>query len=197
MTYEAFEARVSQYVDGELNAVQKADMDRKAAECPKCKALLAGVQAIADRLSQLPEEQPSAEFNFALRSHLLMELADEQRPMRRVRRMLFGSAARAITTLAAAVVLGLGLTGLMPEETPIPQAVVTDAEFMLTPGEPMAPNHLGALERLSQQSHRLDSRLYRDIRDSVADMDTMRLYPPRNMPWLHDQHEAKPIPVSF
>ena len=197
MTYKAFEARVSQYIDGELNAVQKADMDRKAAECPKCRALLSGVQTVADRLSQLPEVQPSAEFNFALRSHLLMELSDEQRPVRRVRRALFGSTLRTITTMAAAVVLGLGLAGLRPHDAPVSQIVVTDTEFHLLPSETITPNHLGALERLSQQSHRLDSRLYRDISDSISNMDTMRSYPPRKTPWLYDQHEAKPIPVSF
>ena len=197
MTYKEFEARVSQYIDGELNSVQKADMDRKAAECPRCKLLLDGVQTVADRLSQLPEVQPSAEFNFALRSHLLMELSDEQRPLRRVRRALFGSAIRTITTMAAAMVLGLGLAGLIPDNTPVSQAVVTDAEFHMLPGEIMVPNHLGALERLSQQSHRLDSRLYREISDSIANMDTMRSYPPRKTPWLYDQQEAKPVPVSF
>ena len=74
MTFNEFESRVSAYIDDELSPVDMAAMDRKAAECERCRALLAGVQAQIERLGQLPQMQPSAEFNFALRSHLLMEV---------------------------------------------------------------------------------------------------------------------------
>lgn len=196
MTYEEFEAQISAYVEGELNSIEKTAMDHKAAECEKCRVLLDGVQGLTERLGQLPQEQPSAEFQFALRSHLLMEVANEQRMLHRARRVFFGSAMRTVSTMAAAVIFGLGLTSMIPQTPELPaitQAVVKDVEFNLVPGQ-TAPNHQGALERLSQKSYRLDSQLYRD--HSVR-LDTLQVLPPRISPWLMDQQGVKQIPASY
>ena len=78
MTVTEFEARVSAYVDGELNPVEMAEMDRKAAECAHCRTVLADVQELTERMAQLPEVRPSAEFDFTLRSHLAMAMAKEK-----------------------------------------------------------------------------------------------------------------------
>ncbi len=196
MTYEEFETQVSAYVEDELSSIEKTAMDNQAAECEKCRALLDGVQGLTERLGQLPQEQPSAEFQFALRSHLLMEVANEQRVLHRVRRVFFGSAMRMVSTMAAAVIFGLGLTSMIPntpESPSITQAVVKDIEFHLVPGQ-TAPNHQGALERLSQQSYRLNSQLYRE--HSVR-LDTLQALPPRITPWLMDQQGVKQIPASY
>ena len=74
MTVTDFEARVSAYVDGEMSPVEMAEMERKAAECEHCRVLLADVQALKERLAQLPKVRPSAEFDFTLRSHLAMAM---------------------------------------------------------------------------------------------------------------------------
>jgi anti-sigma factor RsiW len=202
MTYEVFEEQISAYIEGELNPVEMAAMDRKAAECERFGALLRDMQALKIRLSRLPQEQPSAGFNFALRSHLLMEMAKEQRAAYRVRHVLFGSTIRTVITLAAALVIGLGLTGLAPESdgpTPAQTAAVQDAEFELIPGQHVLPsdNHLGALERLSEQSFSLDSRSYHNKQDSLFGRDSMR----SNVrvspsPWLLNQ-DVQQVPVSF
>jgi hypothetical protein len=199
MTYEEFESQVSAYLDGELGPVDQAAMEQKAAESEACQALLDDVRTITDHLSRLPEVQPSAEFNFALRSHLLLEVSGEQRPLRKVRRVLFGSVFRTITTLAAAVVLGLGLSGLTTPQANAPVGAPTalsDAEFNLVPGQP-APNHLGALERLSKQSYRLNHRLYSNIDETSGRLDSIQVAPPQLSPWLLEQQDVKQIPASY
>ncbi|MDA0712324.1 MAG: hypothetical protein O3B73_19165, partial [bacterium] len=103
MTNEEFEEKVSAYIDEELSPIGRADMERKAAESEACRVLLKDVKALKDRLARLPQAQPSAGFNFALRSHLLIEIARDQRMSRRIRRVFFGSAMRSVASLAAAV----------------------------------------------------------------------------------------------
>jgi len=157
------------------------------------------MKAIKKRLSNLPQAQPSAGFNFALRSHLLMEVAKEDQLGHRVRRVFFGSTVRTITTLAAAIVLGLGLANMAQDPMTSGSVVQTaseDVEFPLTPAQPaLAVDHQGALERLSQQSHRLDGKLYRNGQDSGR-VDTMLNRQKRLSPWLQDQR-VKQVPVSF
>ncbi|MBT3605294.1 MAG: zf-HC2 domain-containing protein [Candidatus Latescibacteria bacterium] len=199
MTYEAFEEKISAYLDDELSPIARTEMERKAAECEDCRVLLKDMKALKERLTRLPQAQPSAGFNFELRSHLLMAVAKENQMSHRVRRVFFGSTMRTITTLAAAVILGLGLTNVVQDQIssiPVVQATAEDADFLLTPAQPAsAIDHRGALERLSQQSRRLDGKLYRNSQDSGR-VDTMLNRQKRMSPWLKSQ-DVKQIPVSF
>ena len=128
-----------------------------------------------------------------------MAVAKENQMSHRVRRVFFGSTMRTITTLAAAVILGLGLTNVVQDQIssiPVVQATAEDADFLLTPAQPAsAIDHRGALERLSQQSRRLDGKLYRNSQDSGR-VDTMLNRQKRMSPWLKSQ-DVKQIPVSF
>lgn len=201
MTYEVFEEKISAYLDDELSPIERAEMERKAATCEDCRALLKDMKALKERLAKLPKEQPSAGFNFELRSHLLMEVAKEDQMRHRVKKVFFGSAVRSISTLAAAVILGLGLSQMVPvQSTPAPvvQTVVDEVEFPLTPAGPaQSVDHRGALElkRLSQESYRLDGNLYQNGRDSGR-VDTIFNRQPRTSPWLQDQR-VQQVPVSF
>ena len=192
MTVKEFEARVSAYLDGELSPVEMATMDQKAAECEHCRALLADVDDLTERLGQLSQVQPSAEFNFALRSHLLMEVANEKQPMYKVKRVMFSTVTRKITTLAAAVVLALGLTQMIPqnETAPAPQVAVEEAEFQLESGKTVPNVDIGALEL--DHSYRLDSRHFRD--SARVDTSARTKQVPAN---VREQHNVKPVPVSY
>lgn len=196
MTVTDFEARVSAYVDGEMSPVEMAEMERKAAECEHCRVLLADVQALTERMRQLPQVRPSAEFDFALRSHLSMAMEKEKQLLYKVRRAMFSSVTRTITTLAAAVVIGLGLTQVVfhSDTTPVPQMAVERPEIPLVPGEILPSVDVGALEleRLSKESYSLDSRHYRDSArvDSVLRLKHL----PSNLP---DLRGVKQVPVSY
>ena len=190
MTVKEFETRVSAYLDGELSPVEMATMENKAAECEHCRALLNDVQDLTERLGQLPQVQPSAEFNFALRSHLLMEVTNEKQTLYKVKHVMFSSVTRTITTIAAAVVLGLGMTQLMPQddEAQAPQMAVQESEFQLESGKAVSKVDIGALEL--DRTYSLDSRLYRDS----ARVDSAQRQLPQN---VREQHNVKPVPVSY
>ena len=196
MTVTDFEARISAYVDGEMSPVEMAEMERKAAECEHCRVLLADVQALKERMAQLPRVRPSAEFDFALRSHLAMAMAKEKQLLHKARRTMFSSVSRTITTLAAAVVIGLGLTQMVfySDTTPIPQVAVERPEIPLVPGERLPNVDVGALEleRLSKESYSLDSRHYRD--SARVDSASRLKQRPSNM---RDLRDVKQVPVSY
>lgn len=184
MTVKEFESRVSAYVEGELSPVEMATMERKVAECEYCRALLADVRTLIERVKELPKVRPSAEFVFALRSRLLMEGSKKRRGLHEV---LFSSATRTITTLAAAVVIGLGLTQVVVDSD-VPPMAVKQAEIPLAPGKQVDVGAL-ELERLSEESHRLDGR---HVRDSMQ-VDSLRQRPSN----VRDQHRVRQVPVSY
>ena len=196
MTVTDFEARISAYVDGEMSPVEMAEMERKAAECDHCRTLLADVQVLKERLAQLPKVRPSAEFDFTLRSHLAMAMAKEKQFLNKARRTMFSSVSRTITTLAAAVVIGLGLTQVVfySDTTPTPQMAVEHQEIPLVPGERLPSVDVGALEleRLSKESYSLDSRHYRDSARVDSALQLKRL--PSDM---RDLRDVKQVPVSY
>ena len=196
MTVTDFEARVSAYVDGEMSPVEMAEMERKAAECAHCRTLLVDVQALKERLAQLPKVRPSAEFDFTLRSHLAMAMAKEKQFSHKARRAMFSSVSRTITTLAAAVVIGLGLTQVVfySDTTPTPQMAVERPEIPLVPGERLPNVDVGALEleRLSKESYSLDSRHYRD--SARVDSALQLKQRPSNR---RDLRDVKQVPVSY
>ena len=109
---------------------------------------------------------------------------------------MFSSVSRTITTLAAAVVIGLGLTQVVfySDTTPIPQVAVERQEIPLVPGERLPSVDVGALEmeRLSKESYSLDSRHYRDSARVDSALQLKRL--PSDM---RDLRRVKQVPVSY
>ena len=196
MTVTDFEARISAYIDGEMSPIEMAEMERKAAECAHCRTLLADVQALKERMAQLPKVRPSAEFDFTLRSHLAMAMAKEKQFLNKARHAMFSSVSRKITTLAAAVVIGLGLTQVVfySDTTPVPQVAVERSEIPLMKGQILPSVDVGALEleRLSKESYRLDSRHYRD--SARVDSALQLKQRPSNM---RDLRDVKQVPVSY
>ena len=196
MTVTDFEARVSAYVDGEMSPIEMAEMECKAAECEHCRVLLADVQALKERMAQLPRVRPSAEFDFTLRSHLAMAMAKEKQLLQKARHTMFSSVSRTITTLAAAVVIGLGLTQMVfySDTTPTLQMAVERPEIPLVPGERLPNVDVGALEleRLSKESYSLDSRHYRD--SARVDSALQLKQRPSDM---RDLRRVKQVPVSY
>jgi len=147
-------------------------------------------------MAQLPKVLPSAEFDFTLRSHLAMAVLKEKQLLHKAQRTMFSSVSRTITTLAAAVVIGLGLTQMVfyGDTTPIPQVAVERPEIPLVPGERLPNVDVGALEleRLSKESYSLDSRHYRD--SARVDSASQLKQRPSNM---RDLRDVKQVPVSY
>ncbi len=149
MTCNEFSDRVSDFLDGEIAGDHRTAMKRHADGCPACAGTLRGLQSLTDRLHRLHRLQPSAEFDFALRSRLLLEMTDERRWWRQIQDLLFPSVPRAALASTAAVLILLGATTALKED-PIRQ-VSPVSGVRLTPGEAVPATPRGALKQLSHQ----------------------------------------------
>ena len=189
MTYEEFSNRVSDYLDGDMTPAQRAEMEHQAARSPACKALLEDVGALSERLKRLPREEPSAGFNFALRSHLLMEVAKEQQWARRV--FLAGPVRRTVFAAAAALVLGLGLNAIWQNGPEQPLSGVGEIPLQ-SAGSPQVLDHRGSLKRLANDSQPISGRQVQQVYGSVSDSAVARKRQP-----IQQVPEVRQMKVKF
>ncbi|MCZ6636286.1 MAG: hypothetical protein O7G87_23050 [bacterium] len=187
MTYEEFSNRISDYLDGEMTPAQQAEMERQVEIDPACQALLKDMQVLTERLKRLPREEPSAGFNFALRSHLLMEVAKEQRWTHRIpgRRKLFAA--------AAAVILGLGIHYFLPE-TPKQQISGVGEVRLQQAGSGPVLDHRGSLKGLAKQSQPISGRQVQQVYGLASDSaKALKKQPVRRLP----EQEVQQVKVKF
>lgn len=59
MTCERVEELLSAYLEGELGAVEKGEVDSHLAACPACAGLLAGLREVTGAMAAFPEVEPS------------------------------------------------------------------------------------------------------------------------------------------
>lgn len=207
MTVENFSDKLSAYIDGELAEADRAEMARMIEEIPACAAMYENMVVLQERLSDLPELKPSAEFEFGLRSRILLEAANETRVRHKVKQVLFPTVGRSVLSGAVAAMLALGVSVLLQSD---PEPAATASVPALDPVEavrvygamndrvatvPAQPVDRGALKQLSQEeSFALSRRLYRARTDSPASREAVT---PRTRP-VAQRGQAKPIPaVSF
>ena len=205
MDAEAFHRRLSDYIDGELPDGDAMRMAQAIEEHAEFAEAYHSMSSLTRRLGELPELQPSAGFEFALRSRILTEANREQTARRRVQSLLFPTVRRSLLTGAIAAALALAVSGLLTD-TPTAE-VATDSpetETLLAPemavrvygamNRPMAtvpaePVDRGALRQLSQaESYALSRRLYRRRSLRPATKGVVAPSP---------QGAARRVPVSF
>ena len=194
MTCDEFSERVSEYVEAEIGGGGRTAMERHAAECAQCAQLLKHTQALTERLARLPRVRPSAGFDFALRSRLLLELAEEGQWWRRLQDLLFPSMPRALLAGAAVALVILGIAAVL-NETPTWQAPQGDSaqEGELYPQpHPTTPDGVaGALKLLSkEESYTISGKLYQ------AQPDTSKSPIYRSKPDRLSQ-DVRQMPVRF
>ena len=217
MTVDSFSEKLSAYIDGELPEANRVEMEQMIAESPACSAMYENMVALQERLGNLPEVQPSAEFEFELRSRILMEAANETRMRNKVKQALCPTVGRSVLTGAVAAMLALGVSVFLDRE---PEQTITASETtqpieLVTPDAPLDPAQAvqyygamnervaplpaepldrGALRQLSkEESFALSRRLYRARTDLPA---SRLLTQPRTRPVVQ-RGEAKRVPVSF
>ena len=207
MDSEAFYRRLSDYVDGELSDGDSMRVAQAIDENPAFAEAYHDIVSITQTLGELPELQPSAGFEFALRSRILLEANREQTARRRVQTLLFPTVRRSILTGAIAAALALGVSLLTnPVEVEVASgAFEADVETLLEPemavrvygamNRPMAtvpaePVDRGALRQLSQaESYALSRRLYRTQNFARPSAKSALAPTP--------QGAARRVPVSF
>ena len=173
-----FSKQVSDYIDGELEEHARGLVERHAGDCPSCAKLLKELQALTKQLSQLPQMQPSAGFDFALRSRLLIEMTKEEHLGRKVQHLLFPTMPRAFLSAAAIVLLALGIAlgwGQQSEWIGIQAPEISQS----SPGS----IDQGALKSLShEESYTISSKFYRTQEDSVQPATKQPVRPVRQSP---------------
>ena len=195
ITCGEFAARLSAYLEEEVAGVKKTEMDRHIETCATCANSLEGVRNLTGRLARMSRVRPSAGFDFALRSRLMMEAAQKTSFWSRLPDVFVPTLPRTLATCAAVVLIAFGMTtGL--DEAPKTRAVSTDRVHQMTLVAPAsstfpAADLRGALKMLPQKTPNPDSRqAYRaGLPDSAKAASMVRMRPGR--------HLAKLRRVSF
>ncbi len=79
MTTDDFTDRLSEYLDDELSAAERRQIDAHLASCPECRSTLEALRAIVSRASQLRDSAPESD----LWSGINARIAPLQRPLAR------------------------------------------------------------------------------------------------------------------
>ena len=187
MTCGEFTNRISDYIDRTIGDREQELMAAHADSCDSCGEMLSGTQTVKERLARLPRHRPSAGFDFALRSRLMMEVARSEKSW--ITNAVSSSRVRSYAA-AAAVILALGITGVSqypnfyetqsPAATrPAPslrnQAALQQVSSVYVPPSvtpSSAQSFRGALRRLSQENSYPISQQYLQ---SNLDTTTMQL----------------------
>jgi hypothetical protein len=93
--------QLSAYIDGELDAVERAQVDAHLPSCAECRTTLDALRATLTDLAMLPEPAPSEQDSWAIRSAISRSRAPAKRWQR---------AAWAVGTVAAGVVAFVAFT---------------------------------------------------------------------------------------
>ena len=187
ITCGEFAARLSAYLEEEVAGVKKTEMDRHIETCATCANSLEGVRNLTGRLARMSRVRPSAGFDFALRSRLMMEAAQKTSFWSRLPDVFVPTLPRTLATCAAVVLIAFGMTtGL--DEAPKTRAVSTDRVHQMTLVAPAsstfpAADLRGALKMLPQKTPNPDSRqAYRaGLPDSAKAASMVRMRPGRHM----------------
>lgn len=121
------EELASEFIDGELGALQTAAVEKHLADCPSCSEMVAELRALTRMCSTLPQ----APVPSGLRDSILQRLQSRTPPVSPGRLARYGAWAA-----AAVIVLGLGaarFAGSPPAPTPI---AMNEPEQAVNPGLP-------------------------------------------------------------
>ena len=166
-----FEDRVSAYLEEELGADMRATMEQHAVVCTSCAEALSQTEALTGRLSQLPRCRPSAGFDFALRSRLLMEASKATRWADRLEAFLRPAFPRFALAGATVALVVLGAASVLVNDQPVPNHLPAP-QMVSAPAAGIRPETVarrGALKlkALSANSYTISERYYRARADSV------------------------------
>ncbi len=187
ITCGEFAARLSDYLENEVAGTKRAQMESHAQACAACANSLEGVRNLTRRLARMSRERPSAGFDFALRSRLMMEAAQKPSFWNRLPDVFFPTIPRALASAAAVVLMALGMTTAL-DEAPETRGANADRVHQMTLVAPAfspfpVEDRRGALKMLPQKtSVPASGQVYRAGRsDSVKAASLVRPRPGRHL----------------
>ena len=123
MNCREWEERIALHAGGDLPPMEAAAVDRHAAECAACLALLSGLRQTADVLCAAHTEPVDSAHYAAVRARVLSELARRQRPQWAYAAL----AAAAILLLVAVWPKARRVVRPRPQPVPVAQALIPAA----------------------------------------------------------------------
>jgi hypothetical protein len=187
MTPDRWTARLSEYVDGEIDGAERRAFEAHLAECSDCRDTLAELKRVTLRASALTDREPAADLwpGIARRIGLGASVAEVRSPRRAPRRWSFTlpQLAAAGLLLAATGAGGLWLAQrslplrgpeVVQQPPPPPPAGTEDSRFRLvrSGGDDVYDRAIADLERvLAENRSRLDTATVRVLEESLRTID--------------------------
>src|SRR5215471_825181 len=111
--WERQREQLSAYIDGELSAAERAELERHIPGCPECQEALGELRRVHDLLAALPMPKAPRSFALPLDSHLPAQPVAQQTAARRSRAGLIQWAGAIAATIGLFLLLGSVATGLL------------------------------------------------------------------------------------
>ncbi len=173
--------RLSEYLDEELSAEERAQVEAHLERCPECRQVLQDLEGVVGRAFRLVDREPRADLwpgvQGAIRESRVVDLASRRKPARR-----FSFSVSQLVAAAAALVLVSGGTAYLvaasrQQDTglaTIPQVLQSNPEVkpVVFDRRGRADSAITELQRiLDQESGRLDSTTVRVLTENLALID--------------------------
>jgi predicted anti-sigma-YlaC factor YlaD len=110
--WERQREQLSAYIDGELSAAERAQLERHIPGCPECQEALGELRRVHDLLAALPTPNAPRSFALPLDIYLPARSAPQQAATRRSRAGLIQWAGAIAATIGLFLLLGSALAGL-------------------------------------------------------------------------------------
>jgi anti-sigma factor RsiW len=110
--WERQREQLSAYIDGELSAAERVELERHIPGCPECQEALGELRRVHDLLAALPMPKAPRSFALPLDTHLPARPATEQIATRRSRGGLIQWAGAIAATIGLFLLLGSMVAGL-------------------------------------------------------------------------------------
>jgi anti-sigma factor RsiW len=170
--------RLSEYIDGELDATERAALEAHLATCGQCYATLGELQQVVARAKALEDQPPAANLWSGIAQEIRRQRVPERRD-RRDRRLFILTAPQLLAASIALMLVSGGGVWLAVQQrqavTPTPEAVRPDARLRIDQAGGWTRSTDAAIAELQAaldlNEKRLDTTTVRIVRKNLAVID--------------------------
>ncbi len=171
--------RLSEYLDDELTAPERVELESHLALCESCRGVLSEIRAVAARASVLPDREPAADLWFGVRAGMEAQQVVHLDSRRKTRRFTF-SLGQLVAAAAALVLVSGGTATLVSRGRSLgqtPQAVLgqvtsVKSQSVVFDRRGRSDEAIEELQRmLASESGKLDSTTVRILTQNLALID--------------------------
>src|SRR5512144_425548 len=122
--------RLSEYLDGELDIAQRAELEAHLAGCDACRATLADLRRVVDRARTMDERPPARDLWPGIAGRI--GLSTDDLAVRRARRRISFTVPQLIAAGVALIAVSVGTARLVSNKTSTPTTTAAAASSQLT-----------------------------------------------------------------